>query len=98
MKKYYQVDYNCVTRQPVMDELTYDKFTQILHLGWNFVYDNVSIYINTTKQCGVDFYELTTEGNGITERHSYLTADELLSHGKICGKTFLEIWDELYLV
>lgn len=81
-----------------MDELTYAKFAEMLELGWSFVYDEIAVYITSTKQCGVDVLELTTESQGITERHTYLTADELLSHGKICGKTFLEIWDELYLL
>ena len=98
MKKYYQVDYDQATNQPIMDELTYDKFSQMLELGWSFVYDDVSVYITVTKQCGVNVLELTTESSGITERHSYLTAKDLLSHGKICGKTFFEIWEDLYLM
>ena len=98
MKKYYQVAYNTITKQPIMDELTYTKFGQMLELGWSFVYEEVSVFVSTTKQCGVDVYELITESRGITERHTYLTAEELLSHGKICGKTFLEIWDELDLM
>ena len=81
-----------------MDELTFAKFEQMLELGWSFIYDDVSVDITATKQCGVEVLELTTESQGITERHSYLTAEELLSHGKICGKTFFEIWDELSLM
>ena len=98
MKKYYQVGYDPTTKQVITDELTYAKFAEMLKLGWSFIYDDVSVYVTFTKQCGVDVYQLTTESQGITERFSYLTATELLSHGKICGKTFLEIWDELYLM
>ena len=98
MKKYYQVDYNSETKQPIMDELTYAKFASMLDLGWSLVYDDVSVYITPIKQCGVGVLDLTTESHGIIERHSYLTADELLAHAKICGKTFLEIWEELYLM
>ena len=98
MKKYYQTNYNPITKQPIMEELTYAKFAHMLALGWSFVYDEVSVFVSTTKHCGVDVYELTTESSGITERQTYITAEELLSHGKICGKTFLEIWDELDLM
>lgn len=98
MKKYYQVDYDQTVKQPIMAELTYDTFVQILHLGWSFIYDDVAVYVSCSRQFGVDVYQLTTESQGITERHSYLTADELLLHGRICGKTFLEVWDELYLM
>lgn len=97
-KKYYQMNYDNATNMPVMDELTYDEFTQMLHLGWSLVYDNVSIYITHTKQFGVDVYQLTTESQGLTDSKSYLSADELLSHGKVCGKTLWEIWDDISLM
>lgn len=98
MKKYYQVDYNTTAKQPILDELTYGKFADMLHMGWSFVYDNVAVFVTCAKQCGVDVYQLTTESQGITESHTYLSAGELLSHGKICGKTFAELWEDLSLL
>ncbi len=80
------------------DKMPYDQFAKHVDWGWSFVYGDVAVYVTRTCGNGVYYYRLTTESQGVTESENFLTAEELLLHGKICGKTFAEIWDELDLM